>query len=610
NTILVTCEDAEGNEAVAWVTITLTPEPGEATEITSHANPSAGTPTVGPASPPLEVTFIGGSGTISFECRVDSGAWNTCTSPWTVPTAGLTSPAGHTYEVRAISGSGPDPDPPLGHFWYDNRDFAASPTATAEPNSLEPTAVDANDAGAHPNVSSTLAVAGHDDLRAIEMTMPDGLMLSLKAVAKIDRCDLSTFETTGICPASSKIGEVSADVIGSIDGQVSAGGDLYLIDPEISRPNMTADDFAGVALVFDNVTGPVSGDLGDFVALGTLRLVNQGRNLRIVVPELPRETSAGFPFHLLSTTLILDGDRRRLMGGVPDENNPPLVTNPHNCVSISGRPDYNKLMANVDGHNGSSPLAVSTTYIVDNCADVPFAPSIGWSLSNSAAGQETVLSAETTLPFDHSPLRIVQSALPGFVGLNVPAVGDIALDQCPVDTIVGDIPGEPDSIPGVVHFDFDNPASPCPAQARVGQATIDSPQFDTPLQADVWLISKSAIPNIGISISPETPGNPQGVKFGFHATTQAVTVTQPPECDNFFILCDLAQRTLDIGTVAGRTAHNGSPLSEKVFRIAPEGDPSCRDSGAPASTLAAAWRGAPFVSLSQTLIPTGCNNPW
>ncbi|MGB0888781.1 MAG: hypothetical protein ACPGWS_00735, partial [Solirubrobacterales bacterium] len=138
------------------------------------------------------------------------------------------------------------------------------------------------------------------------------------------------------------------------------------------------------------------------------------------------------------------------------------------------------------------------------------------------------------------------------------------------------------------------------------------------------LISKSAIPNIGISISPETPGNPQGVKFGFHATTQAVTVTQPPECDNFFILCDLAQRlaftnipdlpisswTLDIGTVAGRTAHNGSPLSEKVFRIAPEGDPSCRDSGAPASTLAAAWRGAPFVSLSQTLIPTGCNNPW
>ncbi|MGB0873551.1 MAG: Ig-like domain-containing protein, partial [Solirubrobacterales bacterium] len=628
NTFTVSCTDDAGNVGSDSITVTGLLAVAPDTEITTYANPSFGTPPSGPpsnpASPALNVSFTGTESPTSFECRVDAGPWSTCSSPWTVPTAGLTSPAEHTYEIRGINGAGTDATPALGYFWYDNRDFTAVPTVAAEPNSLEPTAADADDAGAHPNISASLQVHGYEDGQSLEIVGPDGLMGSLKSIPPANRCDVDDFRDFGTCPASARIGSFSGTAMGAIDGQVSASGDLYLIQPEINPADgITADDAAGVALVMDSITGPVSGDLGDILALGTLRINDQGRNLRILVPDIPRETTTGFRFHVLEASLTIEGDTRPNMAAPPSSSNPPLLTNPHICSAVAGRANYNLFVGSGTGYNGSTTPPITASYVVDNCGAVPFTPALNWSLSNPAAGQGTEVSADMTLPFDHSPLQVVQATLPGFVGTNLAGLGDTTNDQCPVDTIVGDTAGEPGAIPGVIYFDFDNPANPCPTQARVGTAELVSPLIDDPIQADVWLVSKSPIPNIGISVSADTPGNPQGVKLGLIGTTQSVSLPLPAGCDDFFVSCDQAIRTLfnsipdvpvetlslDIGTIPGRVGWMGAPISQYPLKIADASDGACRNSGAPATTLLAGWRGTPFASLSQTLFPTGCVNP-
>ncbi|MGB0890454.1 MAG: hypothetical protein ACPGWS_09240, partial [Solirubrobacterales bacterium] len=203
NTITVTCEDAAGNQSTASVDIAREQELPDTT-ITTHAQPASGNPATGPAAGPLEVQFDGSEDPSAFECRVDSGAWSVCTSTWTVPISGLSSPAEHTYEIRAVNAAGPDPTPALGHFWHDDREFSIVPSTSAGPNGLEPTSADANDAGAHPDLQLDIAVQGAEDAEQIDVISADGFTLSPAAVAQSDRCDAAAFALAGTCPESSR----------------------------------------------------------------------------------------------------------------------------------------------------------------------------------------------------------------------------------------------------------------------------------------------------------------------------------------------------------------------------------------------------------------------
>ncbi|MBE2320107.1 M36 family metallopeptidase [Solirubrobacter sp. CPCC 204708] len=92
----------------------------------------------GPTVPDSTATFtFGGEGAARFECRVDAGAWEACTSPKTY--TGLAS-GEHLFEVRAFNRANePDPTPAQRAFTIDallpqTKIESAPPATTREPN--------------------------------------------------------------------------------------------------------------------------------------------------------------------------------------------------------------------------------------------------------------------------------------------------------------------------------------------------------------------------------------------------------------------------------------------------------------------------------------------
>ncbi|HEV7948564.1 MAG TPA: hypothetical protein VGP24_02230, partial [Glaciihabitans sp.] len=548
-----------------------------------------------------------------------------------VPVAGLTVPAQHTYEVRAVNATGPDATPAKGFIWVDDRAFNATATVTPQTNSLVLNAADANDAGKHPNVSATLNTEGADDPQTVDIVFPDGMMGSLKSVPKANRCSavdpdgpggpLKAPWETGACPAASAIGTFSGTATSPTDGLVSASGTLHLVD----APGLPLQYAAGIALDIDTITGPISGDLGDIFAIGNLAINDQGRNLRLKVDSVPRFTTTNKRFHVNSVSLTVNGDT----GGATN----PLITNPHFCGAIFGsRPDQKRFYGTGTSYEGNTTPKVIAPYVVDNCPAIGFNPTISYSLSNPQAEATTGMTADVNIPFDHSPIRGLTVKLPPFIAPGFPSFG-VTADQCPNGSQTNVSP--PSTTPQYLSFDPTN----CPPQARVGLMKITTPLLDNPLFGDVYLINASPIPYLGIDINPNVvvpagqQPNPQGVTIGLVGTTTTLqylpaTVSDPPEpgfCNPDIETCAQAiQATFtslpDVGLngvnmVLGGINTNrvsvqaGNPiLDPNILVIAAAGDAAaCQNAGFNAIATFNPWRGTPTAVRNNLLQPIGCN---
>ena len=270
---------------------------------------------------------------------------------------------------------------------------------------------------------------------------------------------------------------------------VSATGTLYLIGPDGLDPVYAA----GVAAEFDTITSPLTGeDLGDIIARGGLRLTDQARNITADVQNIPRETTTGKDFHILSVTLDVEGDT----GGAAS----PLITNPHFCndalEDFSSRPNQKQFVGSGTGYNGSITPEITADYLVDNCANIPFEPTLDMALTNPVAGASTGLNATVGLPAGNSTLRGLQVGLPSFTALNFPSFG-VASDMCSgADDGSGaaiDV-SPPGSLPSYYAFD----SATCPPQSQVGTAVLTTPLLDQPVTAYVYLIDKAPVPWLGL----------------------------------------------------------------------------------------------------------------
>ena len=602
NSLVVNCTNAAGTGSAAVTTVRLGDLPR--TGITTFAPPSA------PSTGGPNVSFTG-LDSDSFECRMNNDAWVPCTSPWILPLGSPTVTQGENqYSVRSVNPSGVDPTPSTGFIWVDDRTYNATASVVAEPNDLVASVDEANDAGAHPDISASLTLEGYDDPRNVSVKFPDGLMGSLRAIPSADRCSLSQ-ANSGDCPASAQIGVATATAQSSTDGQVTASGALYLVAPA----GMDSSYAAGVAAEFDTISGPISGDLGDVRAVGGLRLTDQARNITVELTDIPRATTTGNRFHLLSGNLTVFGDAG------PDDSKP-LITNPHFCnddlEDFSARPNQKQFVGTGEGYDGAYTDPITVDYIVDNCASIPFAPALDVSLSNPVAGSSTGLSASMSVPTGHSTLRALQVRLPSYVALNFPSFG-VSSDMCSgSDDGSGSANNWSPEGTFPSYYSFDS--STCPPQSRVGTATLVTPLLDQPLTAYVYLIDKTPVPWLGLEVDPSIPGNPQGVKIGivgFNSTPQ-----EDPGCTSgcqlvvqstFSSLPDvpLTSVDLEIGGIADRVSDGpGNPiLNPNILNIAQPNSNTCRNSGTFATAAIQPWSTTSITSLTDPVVISGCSDP-
>jgi len=624
NPVTITCTDGAGNNGVATVTYTRVDVPPPPPVLTASQLAPPSTKTTGSSR---AVTFSASNGPSTYECRsaaatssdpneAISSGWGACSSPWdvTIP-AGTADGTNVIYEIKATNAGG-DSNIVRGFTWKDDRAFTAIPTVAPHGNSLVSEANAAN-AGAHPDVSASLEVQGYDDAQSVTIQFPDGLMGSLAAIPKTDRCTLDEAQA-GNCPASALVGVGSGHATSETDGTIeidNSQAKLYLVDATPTTGTAIPSQYAAaVALQVKNINGGITGPQGDVNAQGYLRINDGARNIKLQIDDIPTETTTGKKFHIQDVALTVNGDT----GGA----SAPLITNPHFCgpfntarVSPGGK-TANYFWGTGTSYQGNTTPEVSAQYSVTNCAAVPYNPTMSISLDNPVAGESTALSTTISVPAESSTLRLIQVKLPPFVAPDFTAFGP-ANAQCSAGVYSGGSTGSyavsASAYSSSNYFQFSK--ANCPTSAIMGQAILNSPLLPDPVTADVYLINASPIPYIGVYVDPTKYGNPQGVEFGLLGTTSTPQVN--PTCDPLFDgFCPtqivalfsstpdvpLSSMELTLGGVTGRA------LGPNALLIAAPSDPTCVNAGGNWSALIGNWSNTTFANRSGLLTLSGCNS--
>ncbi|MGH2958282.1 MAG: hypothetical protein ACRDKE_01650, partial [Solirubrobacterales bacterium] len=523
NVITVTCTDTAGNSGTDSVTVTReedTPEP-----TTTVTDPL-------PAAPILTPTFVVSSdaATATFECSINDGAFADCD-----PNAGTYADTFNDADtnkvsIRAKVGTVVDATPAVQYIWTDTADPTADATITASDTA----------AGAHPDIDSTIVLHGGYNPKSVTINMPLGFNGALTATDEVCTIEDANNGACGVNSPGSLIGTLTGDGVSVRDGYLTGvTGNLYLTEPP------TGESPAGVALDMESPNG-----LGFIRAIGEVKItqtangqVNGETRQQIVIPSIPQRTDLGNRFHANTVDLHLEGN--------PAGGTYPLLTNPTTCPDPVAQFSGEGTTYGADGDDGSDGPAVApitVDYPITDCDTLEFDPqinqeffmpdpvdgstydptnpgpsltSVGSALTSNRAGYRKG-QAGTVATLDmgalsetarRAAIRNTEVYLPTSVGANLPAFGGVP-DMCPG--------GSADE---VSVFD----PSACPAIAKVGKISIQTPLLDDPLIGDVYAINKTPIPWIGIDINPGVAStNPVGVTIRL----TGITKTDPlPGCN-------------------------------------------------------------------------------
>ncbi len=432
-------------------------------------------------------------------------------------------------------------------------------------------------ATAHPDARIVIDnSASSEDIKKLTIKMPNGFMGSLNAAAPCDYADA----VAGSCDADAKIGTVINEAkIDETDSRLR--GEVFLTKPcnTGACSSNASTDPAAISIKVPAVVGGV--DFGDVIV-----------NARVVPRNGP--TSAGDTTGAIGPLLgvdtivdnvpnsITDDDssrtvnfdlKRAIIDLRSDQVSPrsPLLTNPSKCASIS-------LSGSAESYDSTSaPLTDAYPETIDQCDTVKFQVSstelnyVGAG-PTPAAGELVGVHSEIELPDDNASLRQVKVKMPSMLSVNYPSFG-VSADQCPASSVGSGSP--------VSNF---SPAS-CPAQAKVGTVSIETPLLADPVHGDVYLIEKSPIPWLGIDVNPSIAGNPKGVTmrmFGVTSTQNSnpgcgvVEVCEPQVVVTFAAnLPDAPVKKISMTIDGPNRAGVGGPLSGKILKVADATDAVC-----------------------------------
>lgn len=555
---------------------------------------------------PTVLFYATESGT-TFECRVDSGAWLACTSPFT---AGPLADGAHTIAVRAIDLAGNvDPTPASTSFTVDTVPpppaVIDSPTEGQTLTTRDVTVSFTLEAGGQAGcaIDGTIVANGctspytftglSDGAHVIEIYQWDAagngpssatVRFTLMSEEWLATLSLTPSVTTAAANAdwdlvidASGSGDLKSAAIKLFGGPhfslaappACAASDAVAgtcpVDSKVGDVELaTSNSFGAATLqlagsVF-RTAPPTSLDAGGlavevaspsgriFMAAGIQAPDNPGAQT-ISFREIPRTTSTGTSFHLTRLRLALDG-----AAGGPAH---PFLTNQSVCDASAVSPGT----ITYTSYAGAT-LSGSTDYPASTgCADVPFAPAPLKQLSNLTVGGVTDVRTSIDLPPGSLTVKRAQFIEPLWLEPNWPAFG-AELDQCPDNGATFD------------------PAA-CPPQAKIGTMSITTPLLGTPFAGNAYLIyqppfydpwldqMRNAVPLLGVELA--APGINKRFVIQSNWVCTAETAAMDP-CDqqvgtvvnlNDFPVTNI---TLDLGT-ADRFGANGAVLSGKPFKV-------------------------------------------
>lgn len=545
--------DAAGNAGSA--TVSFTDDPGlppvtPETQITT--GPEGGLDITDPTP---EWEFSSDQPSATFECSLDGAAFAACASPYRVAddrsTGGANgydtgdgaggTPNGkidadeagaHDFRVRAVAAGNTDATPDLASFEV-ARFEPAFTVSMADPS--DPSDVEGNDAGAHPDVTLN-ATNPAGDVENVVAFGPDYAWGSNHAVPLCSTTDADA----GNCLTASKIGEitVTADVNraphDSIAGlhSLTVSGDVYLTEKwspgeaagavaELHVVDADARDYGTVNQRIHLMVDTVNTDDSSTPDIVENTSIRSPRGLKAVIESVPRIS----PLAVDGAKLELHG--RQLTGTVWGNRahyDAPLI---YNSVDCSGTPDPEvqpdpdtgdphavqwKSSVETYGHTGSATerdrKTLTQAYSVDNCENVPFAPLIEElelesaydgrkaSDANNPPGARAdadndgdfdgddpsnplIARATVSVPPESSTLRNAVINLPPGLRQRTPGLAGACTTQDTQQNTTRLLHGDTVTVTDYVNCNIEN--------SQVGIVEIISPLIETPQQGEVFL---------------------------------------------------------------------------------------------------------------------------
>jgi hypothetical protein len=505
---------------------------------------------------------------VSFQCSVDGSAWVSCASPWTTQALSL---GNHTFRVKALKGVVEDLTPAEYQFEVVESSYSITPVINVE----------TNQAVAHPDVDASVTIGGTGSPKSLSLKMPRGFAASLAAVPL---CDAATAAPVGNCTNASKIGTIEAEIVNSVGATEIKTGNLFLTD----GPNASSDA-GGVATV---ITGFSDGDI---VATGGAFLVENGAHQYLELRNIPNSFSNGHAFQAKKLTLHLDGVTS---GG---EN---FLTNPSNC-------DESAWDASSINHSDVETAAFNVPFQATGCENVPFGPQLLQTLSNPVAGQATGVNANLQMAAvpsgsivdRNSAVQSLTVLEPRVIAPNFPSFGE-PTDQCSVSTVTEEGLFDPTG---------------CPAQAKVGTMTINTPLLADPLEGTVWLIEASPIPWLGVVF--DQPGinvSMVGITSTPKVNPSCNPLTTPGGCPtrisiSFDGVPDVQIDSIDMDlNGADRDVLDGggnvvNTLSGKILQLAAPTDKGCNKISVASTIITSHSDPGTAITQNQTINIPNCN---
>lgn len=404
--------------------------------------------------PTPTVDFSATGSPSEFQCSLNGGAFLPCgtSSPgsYTVPDANALIPGDTEYSisVRAQDAAGNISSPATVNFQVD---VPFAPTFEITPSTTT--------ARAHPTLDVEITSNSHEDLKNLELSMPDGFFGGLSSVPQL--CPVATAQD-GACTSSSQIGTVNAEAVVE-QSTVRLPGTVHLTDP------IQAGDPAGIFITVPAKLQDV--DMGTISVPVRLTVRGNVKGLDSFATNLPNSVG---PTALDGVT---EFDLKRI--SLKLENNPaapqPLLTNPSQCGASA-------FTAKLDGED-SGTISHSVPFQATDCGSLGFSPQLAISMVGPGGKAPGPSTGGVSVP---AALSATLNSNPNDAGIKTAEV----LFPRPLTINVVNLP-----IACRAAIYESQGAEGCPASTIIGEAVATSPLLREPIKGKVYLLQTNTTTN-------------------------------------------------------------------------------------------------------------------